>query len=218
MADMDKKKDRKFCLLLYPDAENYNAKKVLRYLQDSYDVAYALHDKDKFSAEDEEENPEHKAGTVKKKHYHVVLRWTGASARYRRGLAQEISQKCKCEFPKEAIEPCKDLDGALLYLTHTGEKEKYQYKVSAVKGNTLVEKYQKLVYLSQEGTPIAEQLQAILDVIEGNEGIVRTADLMAYCIDNHYLEGYRKYTYPIHRILDEHNNFYKRLDNRHNIV
>lgn len=202
VKDLDKIKDRKFCMVLYPDAENYSAKKVIKYLMETYDTCYVLHDKDKWS----EDGDGHKKGEKKKKHFHIVFRWTGASARYRGGIAQELSQKCKCDFPKTAIEPCGKLDGSLVYLIHYGEREKYQYPIDAVTGSgVLLRRFAELVTKSEDGKPIDEQIIDILDVIESYEGHISTAELMRIAVSRRLLDGYRKYSYAIHRVLDEHN-------------
>ena len=39
---------------------------------------YLLHDKDTYTEEDEEKNPEHKSGTLRKSHLHLFLRFTSA--------------------------------------------------------------------------------------------------------------------------------------------
>lgn len=202
VKDFDKIKDRKFCMVLYPDAENYNAKKVIKYLMQTYETCYVLHDKDKWS----EDGDGHKKGEKKKKHFHVVFRWVGASARYRGGIALELSQKLKCEFPRTAIEPCGKLDGSLMYLIHFGEREKYQYPIEAVTGNgALLRRFSELVTKSEDGKPIDEQIMEILDCIEGIEGHISTSELMRIAVARRLLDGYRKYSYAIHRVLDEHN-------------
>lgn len=205
MKDLNKVKDRKWVAVLYPDAENYNAKKVINYLMENYDTCYVLHDKDKW----EEDGADHKKGDKKKKHFHIVFRWTGASARYRGGIAQEISQKCKCDFPVTALEPCGKLDGALMYLIHYGEKEKYQYKMDAVTGSgELLQRFAELVTKSEDGKPVDEQIIEILDIIESFDGHISTSFLMRIAVSKRLLDGYRKYSYAIHRCLDEHNRIF----------
>lgn len=201
LVDMDKVKTRKFVLLLYPDSESYDCGKVLEYMRMNYETAYILHDKDRWTKEDEQENPEHKDGELKKPHYHVVLRWVGKSARYRGGLAKELN------IPKEACEPilAEDCDGALLYLVHAGEKEKYQYTLEEVKGS-LKSKLSDLLNFSQEEKPEGEQLQDIMCFILQEQNKLYTHELIEYCIVSKYLKAYRKYSYQIHRVLDEHNN------------
>ena len=57
-------KDRKFCAVLYPDAEDYNCEVALNNLRSNFPRwAYCLHDKD--TTDD---------GELKKPHYHVVVR------------------------------------------------------------------------------------------------------------------------------------------------
>ena len=39
------------------------------------EYAYIIHDKDKYTHSDEKRNPEHKEGTLKPKHIHLILRF-----------------------------------------------------------------------------------------------------------------------------------------------
>lgn len=58
--------------LMYPDSMPENWKQILT----DTGVAFAispLHDKDKWTKADEKENPQHKEGTPKKPHYHVLV-------------------------------------------------------------------------------------------------------------------------------------------------
>lgn len=65
-----------FAFILYPDSEEHQ--KILEYvkgyLSEIMDVAYILHDRDKWDEDkyDDEDNLVHKKGDVKKPHYHVV--------------------------------------------------------------------------------------------------------------------------------------------------
>lgn len=200
MVDFDKVKTRKFVSVLYPDSDSYNCQEVLHYVLENYDCAYILHDRDVWTDEDEKKNSEHKAGTLKKAHYHLVLRWVGMSPRYRGGLAKEL------KLPKESIEPvmADSIDGALLYLVHAGEKEKYQYDLSEVEGN-LTDRLFSLLNYSKEENPLEEQLTEIMEYIECQPNKLKTAELLTFCIHRKYLTAYRKFSYQIHRILDEHN-------------
>lgn len=200
MVDYDKVKTRKFVSVLYPDAENYKCQEVLEYVARNFDCAYILHDRDRWTEEDEKKNTEHKAGTLKKPHYHLVFRWVGMAPRYRGGLSKELN------IPKETIEPvmADSIDGALLYLVHAGEKDKWQYDLSEVEGN-LTERLYSLLNYSKEDAPIEDQLTEIMEYIECQPNKLKTAELMTFCIHRKYLSAYRKFSYQIHRILDEHN-------------
>lgn len=73
IAEENNKRGNTFCFLLYPDDYRHMwvLQKLNRYPQ-IYRLVYILHDKDSWDEDDEKENPEHVAGTLKKAHYHVM--------------------------------------------------------------------------------------------------------------------------------------------------
>ena len=96
--------------------------------------AYICHDKDVYSALDEEQNPDHKAGEVKPRHWHVVLECgsnveIGVVARWL-GVAENFVETAK---GAGAFLDC------VQYLTHEQEKQqllgKRLYADSEVKSN-----------------------------------------------------------------------------------
>lgn len=95
-------------------------------------LAWALikHDKDTFTAEDEEKNPEHIAGTIKEPHYHVLIRT------YKKCYSKSV---CKWFWYIDDNGPVSTLaeraftvTDAYNYLTHKYEPDKYQYPDDAV--------------------------------------------------------------------------------------
>lgn len=127
-----------FTAVLYPrEDETNNHSKILAYIErmkvlyDKY--AFAEHTEDFWTSEDEKENSEHKTGTQKKPHTHVVLHTT----------EQITVQGLEKRFGKYAIgcfKPCSSPRSSLLYLIHdTFECEvegKHKYDVSIVKGTS----------------------------------------------------------------------------------
>lgn len=97
--------------------------------------AYICHDKDKYTKEDEEKNKEHKEGTLKPKHWHIVIE-TPKSAREVEMIAKWFG------VPENFVEIPKG-KGAFLdcveYLTHEREEEqkkgKTLYDDKCVKAN-----------------------------------------------------------------------------------
>ena len=96
--------------------------------------AYICHDKDVYSALDEEQNPDHKAGEIKPRHWHVVLECgsnveIGVVARWL-GIAENFVETAK---GAGAFLDC------VQYLTHEQEKQqllgKRLYADSEVKSN-----------------------------------------------------------------------------------
>ena len=59
------------------DVEHINIEEIVKVLDNQKpfkDYAYILHDKDTYNEADETKNPDHKAGTPKKAHYHIAIR------------------------------------------------------------------------------------------------------------------------------------------------
>lgn len=131
-----------FSAVLYPrEDDKNNHGKIIAYIErmkilyDKY--AYIEHDKDLWTEEDEKENPEHVAGTLKKPHTHVVLHSTEQISI--KGMENRFGEYAKGCF--KPIEVTKDESprSALLYLTHDTFKceleGKYKYPVDLVKGS-----------------------------------------------------------------------------------
>ena len=91
--------------------------------------AYIIHDKDVYTKKDEEKNPEHKEGTLKKPHIHLYLNFGQGSATFKdvaRWFKDEPQYVGKVHGRKADM---------LLYLTHRNVPEKYQYKDDEVVSN-----------------------------------------------------------------------------------
>jgi hypothetical protein len=97
--------------------------------------AYAYHDKDVYSALDEEQNPEHIKGNVKPPHWHICIEMGSNQA--------EIGTIAKwLGIPENFVDIAKGA-GAFLdivkYLTHEDEKQqalgKYRYADGEIKAN-----------------------------------------------------------------------------------
>lgn len=97
--------------------------------------AWICHDKDTYTKTDEKKNPEHKAGTLKTRHYHVVMQLS---------TPEEIRIIAKWfDVPPNLVEVPKGKGDRFLdkvaYLTHESEKEqakgKYRYPDDEVYAN-----------------------------------------------------------------------------------
>lgn len=128
--------------------------------------AYIYHDKDKYTEEDEKKNPEHKAGTIKPAHWHIVIEMTRST---------EIEVLAKWfSIEKQYIE-IKKGRGVFLdcvqYLTHEHENQvvlgKYRYEDKEVHASfdfrSELDKYlaQKIKY----GKCITDKEQMRLNVL-----------------------------------------------------
>lgn len=117
-------KDRKFCALLYPDAEDYDCEQALNNLRAAFPRwAFCLHDKD--TTDD---------GELKKPHYHVLI-GTGQSALLISTVANKLA------IPSNYIQFCDSFRGSVRYLIHLDHLDKYQYSPSDVQSNFNPKKY-----------------------------------------------------------------------------
>lgn len=105
---MSKRKERYWTFVLYPESSPEDWKEYLQQTGVQWAIS-PLHDKDK--------NPD---GEVKKAHYHIVGFWSGPTT-YER--VYEITQDLNCPIPQRVMQPI----GAIRYLTHKDNPEKYQY-------------------------------------------------------------------------------------------
>ena len=92
--------------------------------------AYIIHDKDIYSKEEEQQNPEHKVGTLKSAHIHLLLKFDEQQPQKLEcvsnwfGLANNFVSKIQSNW-----------DDACLYLIHRNSPNKYQYPVEEVISN-----------------------------------------------------------------------------------
>lgn len=105
---MSKRKERYWTFVLYPESAPEDWKEYLQQTGVQWAIS-PLHDKDK--------NPD---GELKKAHYHIVGFWSGPTT-YER--VYEITQDLNCPIPQRVMQPI----GAIRYLTHKDNPEKYQY-------------------------------------------------------------------------------------------
>lgn len=139
-------KDRKFCALLYPDAEDYSCEDALNNLRQNFPKwAYCLHDKD---TTDE--------GELKKAHFHLVI-GTGQSPLLISTVASRLG------VPSNYVQFCDSFRGSVRYLIHVDHLDKYQYSPSDVQSNFNPKKY--------FGDADGEQMAAeIFDYLENHVG------------------------------------------------
>ena len=153
MSDSQKFRDRKFVMVLYPE-DPAHAAAIEKMKSGGYNFAAILHDKDK--AED---------GQPKKPHWHVVVRFKNAV--WNTAIAKELG------IAPNYLEACKDVDGALLYLVHFGNEEKYQYEFEAVFGPLKV-RLSTLLAEPDEGARVL----TLVDIIENSPGFISYSELL----------------------------------------
>ena len=188
----EKYRCRNFLLLLYPE-DSTHAEAISKLESGGYQYAAILHDKDVWTADDPEFNPDkHVAGEVKKEHVHVVLKFQ--NPRWDTALAKELGIK------RNYIQECKNLDDRLLYLVHVKYPEKYQYESTEVFG-PLRPSLEKLL---ADETEDARMLK-ILDLVESTAGKISARSLLRTLGNNGLYGEARRMGYLLKWLIDEHN-------------
>lgn len=157
--------DNAFLLLLYPD-EDPTHKKAMEMLRKGLINTkweyYAIeHDKDVYTKEDEEENPERKEGEKKKAHTHVVL------FTHRKMATSTLADTL--QIPKNYTSYSNDVDGDLEYLTHGGPRGegKYKYTTEAVETNSKTDYITRISKEASRDLTEEEKLEKVMDIIDG---------------------------------------------------
>ena len=188
----EKYRSRVHMLLLYPDCESHV--KAVEKIQQSYDYALILHDKDYFTDEDEKKNAEHVSGLLKKEHWHVVVRFN--QAKWSSAICSELG------IEHNYIENVNRFDNALQYLIHYNDSDKAQYSIDEVKGNLkqkLVESINKVE--KSEGEKVVE----LIEYIEKQDYKISIKAFANYCASQGYWSEFRRSATIFIKIIDEHN-------------
>ncbi len=113
-------------VLLYPDDDYYRS--YVQSIKDNFPDEYAmiLHHSDTWTTADEIDEPEHKAGTLKKAHTHVALCFQ--EQRHLSAIAKKIG--IKPNYIRRRPSRSKELR----YLVHVDHPSKYQYPIDEVEG------------------------------------------------------------------------------------
>lgn len=119
------------------------------------DYSYILHDKDRYSKAEEEKNPDHKQGTLKPAHIHLLLR-------FHENQPQKLEYVAKWfGIPSNFVNKINgSWEDACLYQTHYNAPDKYQYPVEAV---TCSFDYQELLEDAEKGGQLKKVIQRILN-------------------------------------------------------
>lgn len=187
---MEKWRDRKYRLLLYPDDPTH-ATCMQKLMECGYRFAAILHDCDKWEDGDEDIG-KHKVGSKKKAHWHVVLKFP--QAKWSTALEKELGIKANY------IRKCDNFDGALTYLVHEGYPDKHQYEFEKVFGS-LAPALGKLLVDDDEGMRVME----IVRMIDESPGRVGYRELLVKACNNGLYGEFRRLGTGIKWLIDEHN-------------
>ena len=116
--------------------------------------AYILHDKDVYTEEDEKANPEHKAGTLKEPHWHILLVFFDGQQQQIKYIARWFEQ------PPNTVEKVKSprVEDAFAYLIHQNSPSKHQYDANEVTANFDYETFiaQNAMFLDRKDELVAQ--------------------------------------------------------------
>ena len=143
--EKEQKRSRKFSCISYIDAEKL--KVFLSNAEWLQHYAFITHDKDVWTEADEKLNANHKAGTIKEKHSHVILyTYSSKTSSAIRKLFDRYSLSVYGEANKQntTCQICHDASAKYRYLTHKDNPEKPQYNDSLISHDD-INYWQKLV-------------------------------------------------------------------------
>lgn len=164
-------KARAWTFLIYPEssAPDWMEQLELTHLPV---IVSPLHDRDEWTDADERKNPNHKAGTLKKPHHHVMIIFNGG-ARLNQALTALRALKIKY------AEPVQDVRVLTRYFCHLDNQNKAQYLLSDMQALNGASISIERVLSAEERNEIRS---AALGFIRENS-ITEYADLIDYCMD-----------------------------------
>ena len=188
MTEPNKYRDRKFLAVLYPEDPTH-VQAIEKLNAGGYNFAAILHHSDTWE-EGEKEGKE--AGELKKAHWHIVLRFKNAV--WNTAVAKDLG------ITPNYLEPCKDVDGSLLYLVHAASPKKFQYDQEEVFG-PLKLKLATLLADTDEGTRVL----GILDIINNHPGHIGYSDCLKKVVDAGLYSDFRRMGAFATALIREHN-------------
>lgn len=185
-------KSRNFCLLIYPDEDSTHIS-ALEYIRSRFQYAAIRHDCDVWTDADEKHNSEHKAGTLKKPHWHIVARFS--APRWRSALAKELG------ISENYVQRCASFDGAMRYLVHADNPGEYQYDPESVEGPLKPILDKLLLQLSED-----ERIVKILDLLYSLDKKVTYYEFVKLVCAHGLFSDFRRSSVIWIKLLEEHNN------------
>lgn len=177
-------KSRTFALELYPE-DNTHVEK-LEYIKKYFDYAYILHDKDKW----EEDTEEHKAGEIKKPHWHVIIAFKNARS----------VDSIKKELELAHVETC-NFYAYTRYLIHKDQHQKYQYSEFDILTNM---ELRVMNALKRDYNSREQDTRILLDYIFSRQAsILSFKQLTEYAMQNDCLLHLQKNVYFYKQFCDD---------------
>ncbi|MGG5322397.1 MULTISPECIES: replication protein [unclassified Enterococcus] len=151
---------RNWRAVVYPESAPENWREILDDMCIPW-VESPLHDRDV--------NPD---GEVKKPHWHIILLF-GSNKSYEQ--VKEITAKLRAPNPMK----CANVRGAVRYLAHLDNPEKFQYSKEDIKAHCGAEIDHHLAFNSNEKSIMKREIQALIR----EKDFVEYADLLDYLLD-----------------------------------
>lgn len=186
-------RSRNYCAVLYPE-DPAHAACIDKLSNGGYNFAGILHDKDVY------EDGENK-GQLKKPHWHIVIKFSNAI--WRNPTAKELG------IEPNYLQKSSSLDGALLYLVHEGNPDKYQYDQESVFG-PLKSRLAVLLAEDDEGTRAIK----IADIVDGCPGPIGYSELLRKAVSAGLYADLRRMGAFAVGMLREHNYEYQYSNGR----
>lgn len=180
-------RDRKYCMVLYPEDPTHLA--VLELLNKGYSYIGILHDKDTWTEDDTDDAA--LLGTLKKPHYHIVLKFP--QARWNTAVADELG------IAPNYLQKCVSYQGSVCYLIHDGLPSKYQYAVEDCFG-PLVKDLKKFM----RGVDEVSRVWEIVNFIENSDWL-EYSDLLKWCLKNDLYGDLRRMGQGAFTLICNHN-------------
>lgn len=154
---------RNWCAVVYPESAPENWQSIL----DDYHIEWVESPLHEFDA-----NP---TGELKKAHYHIVLCFDGPKS-YEQ--VDELIRPLNCPKPIK----CNSLKGAVRYMAHLDNPEKFQYHLNDIKAHGGIDLAEVLRPSSSERYGIIREMQRYCR----DNKITEFADLFDYAAEEHF--------------------------------
>ena len=200
-SEREREQDYKFQCILYPDSETYDCEILKNRLSSFWDHSlYILHDKDFYSeldvdawmAANKSEDCPFQVGELKKPHYHVVA-WNKSPI-----LLGNAATKFGLD--SNYIQRTKSLKGAIRYLIHKDNPEKFQYDAAAIIRNDVEEK-ELMVYLRIKGDSM-DKGKRLFEFIMMNDSVTLT-QLCKFAFENDCYDELRRGQHLYNALINE---------------
>lgn len=201
-TDREKQQDRKFTCIWYPDSKDYDVEILKNRLSSWWDHAvWILHDHDKYTqlevekwqAENDSDECPFKEGDLKKPHYHVIA-WQDKSP-----VMLGTAAYTKFGVDSHIVQRVKSLKGAIRYLVHLDNPDKYQYNVSEIHRENLEEK--ELMRFLKLEVDAVEKGKMLFEKIQSEK--ITLTELTKFALENNCYDELRRGQHLFTALLQE---------------